>query len=203
MKKDRSEVKKIISIGTSTGGPQALRTLLPRFPKRIGASILIVQHMPPVFTKLLANRLNELSQLIVKEAEDGEVIQTDTVYVAPGGFHMVVERDHSTFKIKLTKEAPVQGHRPSVDRLLQSLALLQHCQVISILLTGMGSDGTVGLKEIKNTLSERVVSIAEAESSCIIFGMPKAAINEGVVDEVVDLGNMYETIMNYLGKECL
>ena len=188
----------LVCIGTSTGGPKALQYLLPQFPKNLPAPILIVQHMPPVFTKLLAERLDKISQIHVKEAEHGEAAIEGTAYIAPGGYHMTVAYIDDTLKIQLDESKPVKGHRPSVDRLFCSLLEAENFEIITVLLTGMGSDGTNGLKRIKMAHPQNVRAIAEAEKSCIVFGMPKAAIQANIIDEIVELEKIFETIMKHV-----
>ncbi len=145
-----SSIKKIVAIGTSTGGPRALQEIIPFIPKNISASFLIVQHMPAGFTKSLAERLNNLSQIKVKEGENDEILKAGYAYIAPGGYHMKLYKEsNSLYKIKLTKENPVSGHRPSVDMMMNSLTDLNIENLIGVILTGMGADGAQGMKKIK------------------------------------------------------
>lgn len=191
--------KQLVCIGTSTGGPRALQHLLPQFPKGFSPPILIVQHMPPVFTKQLAERLNMLSNIRVKEAEHNEIIKNGTAYVAPGGLHMTVKQyGNSGLKILLDKSDPIKGHRPSVDRLFTSLEEAKEYHIVTAILTGMGSDGTNGLKALKQLHKGKLHSLAESEKSCIVYGMPKTAINSGVIDEIVGLDEMYGAILKQL-----
>lgn len=189
----------LVCIGTSTGGPRALQRVLPQFPKDLSTPILIVQHMPPMFTKQLAERLNLVSNILVKEAEQHEVIKSGTAYIAPGGKHMTVKRHSgSRLQINLDETEPVKGHRPSVDRLLQSLATLTDYKLVTAILTGMGSDGTKGLTTLKKLHKDKLYSLAESEKTCIVFGMPRAAIQAKVVDEVTELDQMATAILNHL-----
>lgn len=188
-------IKQIVCIGTSTGGPRALQQILPQFPKNFSAPIFVVQHMPPVFTKQLADRLNTMSNIEIKEAEHNEFVSNGTAYIAPGGKHMTVFANGSQLQIKLDETEPVKGHRPSVDRLFLSLQELTDYRIVTAILTGMGSDGTYGLKQLKQSHKNKHYSIAESEKTCIVFGMPRAAIRENVVDEVVELENIYHAIM--------
>jgi len=190
--------KKLVCIGTSTGGPRALQHLLPLFPNDFQVPILIVQHMPPVFTKSLANRLNTLAHIRVKEAEDGETIEGGTAYIAPGGSHMTVKRKPQALTIHLDQSEPDKGHRPSVNRLFQSLTEAVDYEKIVVVLTGMGSDGTDGLRRLKSVDRDRVTAIAEAEESCIVFGMPKSAIKANVIDHIVPLERMADVILHYV-----
>lgn len=165
----------VVAIGTSTGGPRALHQVISNIPAGFPAPILIVQHMPPNFTKSLAQRLNDISQIRVVEAADGEVLQTATAYVAPGGWHMVIHKDSNrTYKIRLTKDEPVSGHRPSVDVMFESLLNMNELKRHVVLMTGMGSDGAKGMLSLKQ--SGATTTIAEAEETCVVYGMPRAAV---------------------------
>ena len=177
------ELKKLVVIGTSTGGPRALHTLLARIPGNIPAGLVIVQHMPKGFTATLAQRLNDISQLRVKEAEDGEQILSGTAYLAPGDRHLMLFRVGERVIAKLTDTEPVSGHRPSVDAMMSSAA---DCglPIIGVLLTGMGADGVKGLARIKDVNG---VTIAEDQSTCVVWGMPRAAVENNVADRVVPL----------------
>ncbi len=183
---------KIIAIGTSTGGPRALQSVIPKIPKDINASILIVQHMPPGFTKSLAERLNNISDICVKEAEDKDILQPGKAYIAPGGFHMKLGKEENDYMLNLTKDKPVSGHRPSVDVLFNSIADMGINNAIGVILTGMGSDGAKGLKNIKSNSN---FVIAQDEESCVVFGMPKSAINLGIVDKVVSIESISKEII--------
>jgi len=187
---------KLICIGISTGGPRALQTLLTGFPKDLEAPIIIVQHMPAGFTKSLANRLNTISKIHVKEAEDGEIIRKGTAYIAPGDFHLHVKQLGANIVISLNQAPPLNGHRPSVDTMFHSISKLSNYDKIAVIMTGMGSDGSQGLIELKN--NGNVKAIAESKNSCIVFGMPKAAIATNLVDEIEDLEKLSQTIMKYL-----
>lgn len=187
--------KKIIVIGTSTGGPRALQTVMTDLPKSIDAPILVVQHMPPGFTKSLAERLDSLSQIHVKEAEDGEMIQKGTAYVAPGGYHLKVKKAGMGLAIVLEKSALRNGHRPSVDVMFESVSELDDFAKIAVIMTGMGSDGANGLIQLKER--GQVKAIAESQNSSIVFGMPKAAIATRLIDSVEDVNHIAKTIVNY------
>ncbi|WP_093060281.1 chemotaxis response regulator protein-glutamate methylesterase [Psychrobacillus sp. OK028] len=189
--------KKMVLIGTSTGGPRALQEVITKLPGDMQAPVLIVQHMPAGFTKSLAQRLNQLSELEVKEAEDGDLLQNGHAYIAPGGFHMRIQKRISSYYIVLDdKEAPRAGHRPAVDVLFEDNSQFNDFDKIAVIMTGMGSDGSLGLKKLKK--SGNVVAIAEAASTCIVYGMPKAAVETNLVNEVVDLDQIAKTIIQYL-----
>ncbi|MBS8263480.1 chemotaxis response regulator protein-glutamate methylesterase [Mesobacillus boroniphilus] len=190
------ESKKIVCIGTSTGGPRALQQVITSLPKNIDVPVLVVQHMPPGFTKSLANRLDSLSDISVKEAEDGEILQKGTAYIAPGGFHLKVKSLGSTLAINLSQSPPRNGHRPSVDVMFESISTIKNYSKIAVIMTGMGSDGSKGLVEMKK--NGIVKAIAESQDTSIVFGMPKAAIATNMVDEVANVENIAQTIMNYI-----
>lgn len=188
----KSQKQKIIAIGTSTGGPKALKDVITKVPATVSAPILIVQHMPVGFTKSLADRLNSLSSITVKEAKDGDLLENGTAYIAPGGYHIALRQVKSSFFIKTHLEEPRRGHRPSVDVMYESLSTISDIETIAVIMTGMGADGTEGLMKLKQTAS--CYAIAEAEESCVVFGMPKAAIKTNLVDEVVHVQDIAERI---------
>ncbi|NLH97501.1 MAG: chemotaxis response regulator protein-glutamate methylesterase [Clostridiaceae bacterium] len=195
-----SELKALIAIGTSTGGPRALQEVLPYIPEDIPAAILIVQHMPPGFTKSLAERLDSLSGMTVKEGDDNEIICPGYVYLAPGDFHMEVVKDQDgKLRIKLNKKDPDRGHRPSVNVLMKSIARTGFPNVIGVIMTGMGNDGKEGAISIKE--KNRGVIICQDEMSCVVYGMPKAVVNTGMADAVVPLKEIAGMIVKYLGVE--
>lgn len=191
-KRSEGKAKKIVAIGTSTGGPRALQALLPNIPKNIDASFVIVQHMPPGFTKSLADRLDSISDINIKEAENNDILLPGHAYIAPGDQHMEVIKESSRFKIKLNSNPTVSGHRPSVDVLMNSIASIGIDNVIGVILTGMGSDGAKGLKKIKENSG---YIIAQDEESCVVFGMPKSTIKLGVVDKVVPIYDISDEII--------
>lgn len=199
--KDRYvELKALIIIGTSTGGPKALQEVLPYIPEDISAAILIVQHMPPGFTKSLADRLNTLSGICVKEGEDGETIRPGYAYIAPGDFHMEVDTGKDgILKIRTTKGKPIGGHRPAVNVLMDSIARTGFPNVIGVIMTGMGSDGKEGIVKIKE--SNKAVIICQDEVSCVVYGMPKSAISTGLVDAIVPLKEIAGVIVKYMGVD--
>jgi two-component system, chemotaxis family, protein-glutamate methylesterase/glutaminase len=195
-KKREYHAKKVVCIGTSTGGPRALQQVLTTLPKDISAPILVVQHMPAGFTKSLANRLDSLCEITVKEAVDGELLQKGTAYIAPGGWHLEVKSIGTSLAVSLCNSDPRNGHRPSVDVMFESIARIKHVMKISVIMTGMGSDGSKGLVEMKKHGS--VKAIAESQETSIVFGMPKAAIATNMVDEVTNVENIARSIMKYI-----
>ncbi|QKS71418.1 chemotaxis response regulator protein-glutamate methylesterase [Paenalkalicoccus suaedae] len=185
----------IVAIGTSTGGPKALQTVLRQLPENFPFPIMIVQHMPKGFTKSLAERLNSLCEIGVKEAEDGEILKKGIAYIAPGGYHLKVRGVGTSVAIRLDQDELVSGHRPSVDAMFMSLADAKVKRVIAITMTGMGSDGKKGLIQLKESL--HTIAIAESEQTCVVFGMPRAAISTQLVDEVADLDSIASTLMKH------
>ncbi|MCX9083904.1 MAG: chemotaxis response regulator protein-glutamate methylesterase [Candidatus Methanoperedens sp.] len=182
----RTGARKIIIIGSSTGGPRALNHIIPLLPSNLQVPVLIVQHMPAGFTKSLADRLDSQSMLRVREAADGDIIQIGSVFVAPGDFHMIVKQQKIDGEIKevigLTKGEKVQGVRPSVDVLLGSAVKIYGQDSIGIILTGMGSDGTCGIRKLKQAGGK---VIAEDESTCVVYGMPRSVIEQKLADYIL------------------
>ncbi|MEW5945996.1 MAG: chemotaxis response regulator protein-glutamate methylesterase [bacterium] len=183
-------LRKVVVIGASTGGPRALTEIIPALPGDLPAAVLVVQHMPPKFTRSLAERLNSLSSLEVVEAEDGQKIRGGTVYVAPGDHHMRIGGDAT---IVLSQEQARLGVRPSIDILMRSAAGTFKKLAIGVVLTGMGTDGTLGLQSIKDAGG---VTIAESEESSVVFGMPRSAIEARCADNVLHLGEIAEKIVS-------
>jgi len=175
--------QRVVVIGASTGGPQALDYLLSHLPARLGAPILVIQHMPAGFTNSFARRLSQRCQLIVKEAEDGDLVKDDHVYIAPGGYHMIIAQSDSEVRIRLDSLPPT-GLRPSANVLIRTVVQVYGPNVIGVILTGMGSDGAEGLELIKQ---HGGTTIAQDETTSVVYGMPRAAIERGVVDQVLPL----------------
>lgn len=192
-----NDLKYLIAIGISTGGPRALSSIMPMFPADIPAAVIVVQHMPEGFTKSLANRLNEISYLTVKEATDNEPLQPGNVYIAPGSHHLMLKSEGGKTRIVLSDQPPLGGLRPSVDVMLRSIADCDISNIIAVIMTGMGSDGAKGLIELKKKKNPYV--IAQDESTSIVFGMPKVAIESGVVDDIAPLMEIPNRIMKYMG----
>jgi len=177
----------LLAIGCSTGGPKALQDMLPALPKSLPVPCLIVQHMPGTFTKAFAERLNGICQVEVREAVHGEAALPGCVYIAPGGLHMLYRQRGAGGTIELSAEPAASLHRPSVDVLFQSIAETCTRQVLAMILTGMGSDGSRGMVALK---AKGAHTLAEAEESCIVYGMPRAAFERGCVDQVAPLQDM-------------
>lgn len=183
----------IVSFGTSTGGPKALQEIIPKFPKDFPVPIVIAQHMPPNFTKPFAERLDQLSQLNVKEAEEGEVIKPGNVYIAPGRGHMRLKRRGIETLISISEDKEEFIYRPSVDALMLSVAECFPGRSLGVILTGMGNDGAKGCKKIKET-GGRV--FAQNEETCVVYGMPRAVVEMGIADKVIPLDEMAGEIIN-------
>ncbi len=188
----------IIAIGISTGGPNALTQMLPMLSAPIGTPIVIVQHMPPLFTKSLAESLDSKCSLRVKEGEDGELLQNDVVYIAPGGKQMkVVAAGPGHGRLKLTDDPPENNCKPSADYLFRSVVALYKERVTGVIMTGMGNDGTKGLRLFKR---HGAPVIAQDEQSCVVYGMPKEAVNAGVVNIQVPLNRIASEIVKTIKK---
>jgi two-component system chemotaxis response regulator CheB len=182
-----SPMAELLVIGCSTGGPKALQDLLPGIPKAMPVPCLIVQHMPASFTKPFAERLDNLCEVDVKEAEHGETAYPGMVYIAPGGVHMNIRQRGSQLVIELNAEPSNTIHRPSVDIMFQSVAENYNRQVLAMILTGMGSDGARGMEQLK---AKGAHTLAEAEETCVVYGMPRAAFERGCVDQVAPLHDL-------------
>ncbi len=181
-----------IALGVSTGGPFSLQKVIPRLDKNINIPIFIVQHMPPKFTKSLAERLNNLSEVEVKEAEDNEIIRNGVVYIAPGGFHMtVIKSESGREKIRISREPSDTLHCPAVDVMIDSVVKIYGKHAMGIIMTGMGKDGFEGIKQLK---LEGGYCIAQDEVSCVVYGMPKAIVDGGLADVISPLENISEVI---------
>ena len=188
---------KIIGIGVSTGGPQALEYVLSQLPGDFPGTIVVVQHMPDGFTDMFARRLDEVCPLRVKEAQSGDLLQPGRVLICPGSRHMKVKRLPLGDIAVLSDEPRVNGHRPSVDVLLRSVAEEFRANAVGVLMTGMGDDGAEGLGMVKK---EGGMTIAQSEESCVVYGMPKAAIERGYAIRVVGLDVMGATLQAICGR---
>ncbi|MEZ0344169.1 MAG: chemotaxis response regulator protein-glutamate methylesterase [Caldimicrobium sp.] len=183
----KSGLYRVLGIGVSTGGPQTLTEIFKELPGDFPAPILIVQHMPPLFTKQLAERLDKITPLKVKEAENGEPVKEGMVYIAPGDYHMVVKKENNQKIIHLHQGPPKNNCRPSVDVLFESLAEVYNGTCLALVLTGMGRDGAEGAQLIKK---KGGAVIAQDAQSSIVYGMPRAVIESGLADEVLSLSEI-------------
>lgn len=187
---------KLVALGTSTGGPRALQAVIPLLPADLPCGVVVVQHMPAGFTKSLAERLNTLSKVTVKEAEDHDIIKPGHVYIAPGNYHMTIKGNGSSREIALNQDPPLASHRPAVDIMFDSVVQYGR-DVVSVILTGMGCDGAAGMKKIKQSGG---YIIAESSETCVVYGMPKAVVEAGIADEVVPVQQVAGAIVKAVRK---
>ena len=190
----RININKIIAIGASTGGTEAIYNILKTFPENM-PGILIVQHIPPVFSKMFAERLNSQTKLQVREAQGGEYVETGKVLIAPGDKHMTIKKIGNKYKVQLFRGEKVNGHCPSVDMLFESVAKEASKNAIGIILTGMGYDGARGLRYMRRKGAR---TIGQDEKSSVVYGMPKVAYEIGAVEKQVSLDNIPEVLFGML-----
>lgn len=184
------EIKSIL-IGISTGGPLSLQKVIPELNKNIPVPIFIVQHMPPIFTKSLADRLDKMSQIAVKEAEDSEKILPSQIYIGQGGKHMIIEKNSGGYNIKITEQPADSLYKPSVDVTLNSLIDYYGKHVFAIIMTGMGKDGLEAVKRLKQLGG---YSVAQDEESSVVYGMPKAIVDNNLADAILPLDSISSQI---------
>jgi two-component system, chemotaxis family, protein-glutamate methylesterase/glutaminase len=189
-----STTNKIIAIGASTGGTEAIKKVLTRLPHN-SPGVVVVQHMPAQFTISFAQRLNELCQMTVKEAQDGDTVINGQVLIAPGNFHMLFKRSGARYYVEVKTGPLVHYQRPAVDVLFKSVARFAGANAIGIILTGMGKDGAGGMLGMKKA---GAINIAQDEKSSVVFGMPKEAINIGAVDYVQDINSIANKVISLL-----
>lgn len=191
-------VSKIVALASSTGGPKALQSVIPRLPKSLRAPVLIVQHMPKGFTASLAERLDSLSELKVKEAAEGDVLADGTVYVARGGMHMQVKKTSGgQYAIHYTDEPAREGVKPCANYMYESLMESDYDEVICVVMTGMGCDATAGIKNLITKKKSHV--IAQNQETSVVYGMPKSIVNEGLSDQIVPLEKIAQEIILNVG----
>ncbi|HZP63592.1 MAG TPA: chemotaxis response regulator protein-glutamate methylesterase [Terriglobales bacterium] len=188
----RQRPSRVVAIGISTGGPQALQYVLPQLPRDFPGTILVVQHMPEGFTEMFSRRLDEICAIRVKEAQSGDLLMPGRALICPGSRHMKVKRLPLGDVAVLSDEPRVNGHRPSVDVLFKSVAEEFGNKTVALLMTGMGEDGAQGMGLVKNAGG---ITIAQSEESCVVYGMPKAAIERGFAVRVVSLDAITNTLM--------
>lgn len=194
--------RKVVAIASSTGGPKALQSVVPRLPAQLNAPVLIVQHMPKGFTASLAERLNDLSDITVKEAQEGDELQNGVVYIAMGGSHLNVKTSPAgRYTIHYSDEPSREGVKPCANYMYESLAASRYDQVVCVVMTGMGADGTVGIRNLEG--KKKVHVIAQDQNSCTVFGMPKCAIEAGLSDQVVPLDQIAQEIILQVGVNSL
>ncbi len=188
---------KLVALACSTGGPKALQQVVPRLPKNLDAPMIIVQHMPAGFTETLANRLNELSQVTVKEAADGELLQKGMVYIAKGGSQLRVKKQGDAYVLTVTDEPARNALRPCADILYESLLESDYDDITCVVLTGMGRDGTVGIKQLND--KRNIYVIGQEASTCTVYGMPRALQEAGLADEMLPLEEVAGAIIKNVG----
>ncbi|MDD3367735.1 MAG: chemotaxis response regulator protein-glutamate methylesterase [Lachnospiraceae bacterium] len=189
---------RIVAMASSTGGPKALQSVIPKLPKNLKAPVLLVQHMPVGFTKSLADRLNSLSEITVSEAVEGEQLENGHVYLAMGGKHMNLSTTGGRYTIHYTDEPTREGVKPCANYMFESLAgATRFDEAVCVVLTGMGADGTEGIKNLKS--KKKVHVISQEQSTCTIFGMPKAVQNAGLTDQIVPLDQIAQEIIMNVG----
>ena len=192
--------KKLVALACSTGGPKALQSVVPYLPKRLDAPVVIVQHMPAGFTQSMAKRLDEISEIPVKEAKEGDKLENGHVYIAPGGHHLEVKRmADGSHAIRLNDMPPIGGLRPCANIMYDSLTNSGYDEIVCVVLTGMGADGTNGILSLEK--SKPIHVIAQDAKSCVVYGMPKAIAEAGAVDEVVSLDQVAKTITKNVGEK--
>jgi len=189
--------QKIVALACSTGGPKALQSVIPRLPAELAAPVLIVQHMPVGFTQSLAERLNTLSKINVKEAAEGDVLENGTVYIAKGGKHMNVATKAGRPTITYTDEPPREGVKPCANYMYESLKNSNYSQIVCVVLTGMGADGTKGIVNLET--AKKIHVIAQDEATSTVYGMPKAIAATGLVNTVVPLDDVAQEIIMNVG----
>lgn len=189
---------KIVAIASSTGGPKALQAVVPKLPAELDAPVLIVQHMPKGFTASLAERLNSLSSMKVKEAEEGDELQAGTVYIAMGGMHLnVVTGPGNKYTIHYSDEPSREGVKPCANYMYESLANSKFDRIVCVVMTGMGADGTAGIKALKTQKPIHVIT--QNQETCTVYGMPKSAANAGLSDQAVPLDEIAQEIILNVG----
>lgn len=197
-KEEKAEtIRRLVVICASTGGPKALHKVLFYLPDNLNAPVLIVQHMPKGFTESLADRLGKKCGLNVKEAGDGDKPEKGKVYVAKGGMHMKLTKFRSTYKISLSDDPPQGGLKPCADLLFESIKDIGVDEVVAVVLTGMGSDGTAGIVSLLE--KKKVHVIAQDEQTSTVFGMPSSIIKAGAADEILPIGKIADAIVKAVG----
>ena len=187
----------IVALASSTGGPRALQSVVPRLPKNLRAPVVIVQHMPAGFTASLAERLDSLSEVHVKEAAEGDVLEAGTVYLAMGGKHLNIQTSAGQYSIHYTDQPTREGVRPCANYMYESLLDSRYDQVLCVVMTGMGADGTEGIKHLKE--KKKIHVIAQEVSTCAVYGMPRSIVNAELADQIVPLDQIAQEIIMNVG----
>lgn len=192
----QSRENQVLAIGASTGGTEAIKQILLDLPSNCPGTV-IVQHMPPKFTTSFAQRLHSICKMEVKEAEDGDKVQLGRVLIAPGNYHMMLKKSGKDYFVKVKEGPLVHHHRPSVDVLFSSVAKTAGVNATGVILTGMGSDGADGIKEMHDAGAQ---TIAQNEETCVVFGMPKEAIKKGAIDYTIGINEIGQKIMDLMAE---
>ncbi len=192
---NKKQLRDFVGIGVSTGGPMAVQQVLTKLDKDFPAPIVIAQHMPEAFTGPFAKRLNEICKIEVKEAEHGEPVKVGVAYIARGGHHLRVLHKTTHIELEISKEPKDALYKPSVNELMLSIAKHLGKRAIGVILTGMGNDGLIGIRELKKRGGR---ALAQSEKTCVVYGMPRAIVEENLADEVVDITEMAEAIVRNL-----
>ncbi|MDE6388630.1 MAG: chemotaxis response regulator protein-glutamate methylesterase [Lachnospiraceae bacterium] len=188
---------KVVALASSTGGPKALQSVIPRLPKNLKAPVVIVQHMPAGFTASLAERLDSLSAIHVKEAAEGDTLEAGTVYIAMGGKHLNVQSSMGKYTIHYTDQPNREGVKPCANYMYESLQDSRYDQIVCVVMTGMGADGTEGIKRLKT--KKKIHVIAQEASTCAVYGMPKSVVTAGLSDQIVPLDQIAQEIIMNVG----
>lgn len=188
---------KVVAIASSTGGPKALQSVIPRLPRNLNAPVVIVQHMPAGFTASLAERLNTLSEIEVKEAAEGDAVESGKVYIAKGGKHLNVVCSGGRHVIHYSDEPSREGVKPCANYMYESLRDSRYDQIVCVVMTGMGADGTQGIRNLK--MKKKIQVIAQEESTCAVYGMPKSVVKAGVADQIIPLEQVAQEIIMNVG----
>ena len=190
-------ISNLVVIASSTGGPKSLQSVVPKLPANLNAGVIVVQHMPSGFTNSLAMRLDDLSEVHVQEASDGEVIKNGNVYIAKGGMHLKVHESHRRYNLSLSDEPPREGVRPCANYAYESLCGTSFKTIVCVVMTGMGADGTVGIRNLKNNRS--IYTISQDQATSIIYGMPRMVYEAGLTDKVAPLTEIANEIVKKVG----
>ena len=196
----RGTGSKIVALACSTGGPKSLQAVIPLLPKNLDAGMVLVQHMPKGFTRTLSARLDSMSKVSVKEAQDGDIVEKGCVYIAPGGYQMKLQQiPGDKYKIVITDEPPRDSLKPCANIMYESLIKTKVDEIVCVVMTGMGADGTDGIGALKK--SNKIYVIAQDEETSVVYGMPKAVAKAGLTNEVVPLQEIANTIIKKVGVQ--
>ncbi len=187
----------IVALASSTGGPKALQAVIPKFPANLKVPVVVVQHMPAGFTASLAERLNTLSEVTVKEAAEGDVLMPGYVYISMGGKHLNIVNMGGKYTIHYSDEPPREGVKPCANYMYESLMDSRFDRIVCVVMTGMGADGTEGIQHLKE--KKKIHVIVQEASTCAVYGMPKSAVNAGLADQVVPLDQIAQEITTNVG----